>query len=45
MDSDMGQSWLLKGSTGTYTVKVFDVDGNLYKGKSFTFTFPPECGS
>jgi hypothetical protein len=45
MDHDMGQSWVLKGNTGTYTVRVFDVDGNVYKGKSFTFAIPPECAN
>ena len=43
MNSDMGQQFILQGGKSTYEIRVYDISGNMYHGKSFSFTFPATC--
>ncbi len=43
MDSDLGQSYLLQGNSGSWEIKVYDTNGNLYHDRSYAFGFPGSC--
>ena len=43
MNSDMGQQYILGGTTGVYEIQVKDINGNVYHNRSFKFGFPDNC--
>jgi hypothetical protein len=42
-DSDLGQSFILKGNSGSWELRVFDTNGNQYYSRSYLFGFPDSC--